>query len=275
MKQNQLIAKFEDRQVRSVVRDGQSWWVIVDMIEALVETEYPQQYWMKMQARETIELKPNWLQLKVVASNGKGYMMDCVNFEGALRLIQSIPSSKVEPFKQWLAKIGRERAEEEVNPELAYRRTRKRAQEFYAQRGMDKGWINERLSGIHHRHELTDIFKEVGIDKKDYGKLTNINHIGTFGVNVRGHKELKGLSDGDNLRDNMIGTELAFNRFSEMSLKDKLVQRNTQNSEETSRCVESHAVAIKAAREAYERATGKRLASSETPETVDQIKLPL
>jgi len=275
MRPNQLIAKFEDKEVRNMMKDGQRWWVIVDIIEALTESTDSQDYWYRLQRRENIEFSTNCRQLKVTASDGKGYMMDCVNFEGALRLLQSIPSPKVEPFKQWLAKVGRERAEEEANPYLALKRGRQRAVENYERKGREKPWIEERIKGIHTRLALTDAFKEANLTKDGYGKITSINHQGTFGLTVKSHKELKGVKQSSNLRDNMVGTELSFTDLSEHFLKEKLQKSGASTPEEAEQCAKENAKMMSEAREVFERVRGTKLASSETPATVDQIKLSI
>lgn len=260
----ELVSTFEGTKVRSVMEKGVRRFVVVDIIQALTDTDRPSKYWLDMQVREKIELSAICGTLKVTATDGKKYAMDCVNLEGAFRLIQSIPSSKAEPFKQWMAKTAVERLEEEANPELAIRRGRQRAIEKLKRDGHSDEWITERIEGIETRVSLTDIFRDRGV--KAYGILTNANHKGTFGLSVKDHKNLKGLPlKGVNLRSNMVKTELHFNTLSESMLKTMIKNSGAETGEEVAECVRKHAAHMDSFRKSTENLYGEKVAKAETP----------
>ena len=140
------------------------YYSVVDIIEVLTESPTPRQYWGKLKDRKFVKLQlyPIWVQLKLLSKDGKNYKTDCVNTKSAFRLIQSIPSPKAEPFKQWLAQVGKERLDEIENPELAQARMK----EMYEQKGYPKDWIDKRLRGIAIRQNLADEWKEQGIEEQ-------------------------------------------------------------------------------------------------------------
>ncbi|MHB8121620.1 MAG: BRO-N domain-containing protein [Desulfuromonadaceae bacterium] len=209
------LAVFEGKQIRKIIHDSEWWFSVIDVVEVLSESPTPRQYWGKVKKREfaDLQLSPVWVQLKLEASDGKKYATDCANTKGLFRIIQSIPSPKAEPFKQWLAQVGYERIQEIENPELA----QERMKQLYELKGYPKEWIDKRLRGIAIRQNLTDEWKERGIStERDFGILTAEIAKATFGVTPAEHKELKGLAGkNNNLRDHMTDLELIFTMLGE------------------------------------------------------------
>lgn len=209
------LAIFEGKQIRKIIHDGEWWFSVIDVVEVLSESPTPRQYWGKVKKREfaDLQLSPVWVQLKLEATDGKKYATDCANTKGLFRIIQSIPSPKAEPFKQWLAQVGYERIQEIENPELA----QERMKQLYELKGYPKEWIDKRLRGIAIRQNLTDEWKERGIStERDFGILTAEIAKVTFGVTPAEHKELKGLAgNNNNLRDHMTDLELIFTMLGE------------------------------------------------------------
>ena len=214
-KNNKLII-FESKQIRRVWHKGGWFFSVVDIVEVLAESPYPRQYWEKVKQREfiDIQLSPIWLQLKLESSDGKKYNTDCVNLKNAFRLIQSIPSKKAEPFKMWLAQVGKDRIDEIENPELA----QERMKQIYEQKGYPKNWIDKRLRGIAVRQNLTDEWKERGIKiQNDFAILTAEIFKAAFGMTPSEYKKLKNIPAKlkANLRDNMTDLELIFTLLGE------------------------------------------------------------
>ncbi len=209
------IAIFEGKKIRKTLHNGEWWFVIVDVIEALTDSKNSKQYLKNMLNRDT-ELAKGWVQIEhplwIDTSGGKQRII-CANTEGIFRVIQSIPSPKAEPFKRWLAKVGYERVQEIEDPELATKRTRA----LYKAKGYSDDWIEKRMRGIAIREELTDEWKNRGAkDNKDYEILTAEISKATFGVTPSEYKKLKGLKR-ENLRDHMDDFELIFNMLGERS----------------------------------------------------------
>ncbi len=211
------IKLFQDKKIRSQWNEEEQQWYfsIVDVIEALTDSPTPRQYWRKMKDRDLKQYQsyPFWVQLKLVSNDGKKYATDCTNVKGLFRIIQSIPSPKAEPFKQWLAQVGYERLEEIENPELA----QERMKELYEKKGYPKDWIDKRLRGIAIRQNLTDEWKKRGItEERDYAILTAEISKATFGMTPSEYKEFKGLTKkNQNLRDHMDDLELIFTMLGE------------------------------------------------------------
>ena len=211
------IKLFRDKKIRSQWNEEEQQWYfsIVDVVEALTDSPSPRQYWRKMKDRDLkqYESYPFWVQLKLVSNDGKRYATDCANVKGLLRIIQSIPSPKAEPFKQWLAQVGYERIEEIENPELA----QERMKELYEKKGYPKDWIDKRLRGMAIRQNLTDEWKKRGItEERDYAILTAEISKATFGMTPSEYKEFKGLTKkNQNLRDHMDDLELIFTMLGE------------------------------------------------------------
>lgn len=211
------IVLFRDQEIRREVYNGEWYFSIVDVCQVLTESANARDYWFKMKVRlgeeEKAELSTICLQLKLKSSDGKKYLTDCANVEGVLRIIQSIPSPKAEPFKRWLAKVGFERIQEIEDPELATKRTRV----LYKLKGYSDGWIEKRMRGIAIREELTDEWKNRGArEQRDYEILTAEISQATFGLKPEEYKKLKGLKR-QNLRDHMDDFELIFTMLGERS----------------------------------------------------------
>jgi len=213
--QNKLVV-FQNKNIRRIWHKEEWYYSVVDIIEVLTDSPKPRQYWGKVKDREftKLQLYPIWVQLKLPSKDGKNYKTDCVNTKSAFRLIQSIPSKKAEPFKQWLAQVGKERLDEIENPELA----QERMKDIYEKKGYPKDWIDKRLRGIAIRQNLTDEWKERGIkEHKDYAILTAEISKATFGMTPSEYKEFKNLPTKSkiNLRDNMDDLELIFTMLGE------------------------------------------------------------
>ena len=205
LQNNDAIQLFEDKKIRTAWDEEQEEWYfsIVDVIAVLTGTENPRRYWSdlkrKLKKEGAVELYEKIVQLKMLSSDGKKYKTDVANTEQLLRIIQSIPSPKAEPFKAWLAMVGRERIEETIDPEQAI----DRALETYLKKGYSEEWVHQRLLAIRIRNELTDEWKRRGVEKgKEYAILTDEISRAWSGMTTRQYKKLKGLKK-ENLRDNM------------------------------------------------------------------------
>lgn len=219
MSESTQIKLFEEKKVRSIWDENKQQWYfsVIDVVEVLTESVNPRDYWFKMKKRvhseDGLELSTICRQFKMTAQDGKMRETDCANVKSLFRIIQSIPSPKAEPFKQWLAQVGYERMQEIENPELA----QERMKELYEKKGYPKDWIDKRLRGIAIRQNLTDEWKERGITKeKDYAILTAEISKATFGMTPSEYKEHKGLTKkNQNLRDHMTDLELIFTMLGE------------------------------------------------------------
>lgn len=209
------IVVFQDKQIRRVWVDDDWYFSIVDIVGVLTGSPEPRKYWNKVKTREftDLQLSPIWRQLKLPAADGKQYRTDCATTQAMFRIIQSIPSPKAEPFKQWLARVGYERVQEIENPELA----QERMKAIYEAKGYPKDWIDKRLRGIAIRQNLTDEWKERGIrEERDFAILTAEIARATFGVTPSEHRAIKRLTKkGQNLRDHMTDLELIFTMLGE------------------------------------------------------------
>lgn len=212
------IKVFENKKIRTQWNEQEEDWYfsVIDVIEALTDSVDPAAYWRKLKQRlkeEGNETVTNCHALKMIAKDGKQRLTDVVNTKDLLRLIQSIPSPKAEPFKLWLAQVGSDRLDEIADPEKAIIR----GADFYRAKGYTEGWINQRLQTIEMRKELTDEWKERGITKdKDYAILTNEITKAWSGLSVQEYKKLKDLKK-ENLRDNMTNIELTLNQLAEVT----------------------------------------------------------
>ena len=215
MKDNKLVV-FQDKKIRRLLVNDEWFFSVVDVVAALTDSLDPGAYWRKLKQRLTAEgsqVVTFCHGLKLPAPDGKMRSTDCANVKGMFRIIQSIPSPKAEPFKQWLAQVGYERVLEIENPELA----QDRMKELYEQKGYPKDWIDKRLRGIAIRQNLTDEWKERGItEDRDYAILTAEISKATFGMTPSAYKAYKGLeSPNQNLRDHMTDLELIFTMLGE------------------------------------------------------------
>ncbi len=216
MNQSNKLILFQSKHIRRIWYNDEWFYSVVDIIQALTDSPTPRQYWGKVKQRVFIELElsPIWVQLKLEASDKKLRITDCVNTKNAFRLIQSIPSKKAEPFKMWLAEVGKERLDEIENPELAQERMKK----LYEQKGYPKEWIDRRLRGMAIRQNLVDEWKDRGIEHyKDYAILTSEISKATFGMTPSQYKKHKNIPAKvkASLRDNMNELELIFTMLGE------------------------------------------------------------
>lgn len=220
MQENKL-ALFEEKEIRRTWYKEEWYFSIIDVIEVLVENKRPRKYWSDLKQKLILEgfneVSEKIGQLKLLARDGKMRFTDVANTKTLLRIIQSIPSPKAEPFKIWLAQVGSERLEEIVNPELAINR----AKETYIRKGYDDAWIAQRLKSIDSRKELTDNWKERGAKNRDYAILTDEIYKTTFDMNTAKYRELKGINQTKrNLRDSMGKLELAITNLAEVTANE-------------------------------------------------------
>lgn len=270
MEENNKVQLFENQPIRTAWdEENEEWYfAIVDVIAVLTESPNPQTYWRVMKKRlkdEANESVTNCNALKMKAADGKRRMTDVANTEQLLRLIQSIPSKKAEPFKMWLAQVGRERIEEIIDPEL----TIDRALETYAKKGYPADWINQRLQTIRARKELTDAWKEHGVEQgKEYAILTNEVTKAWSGMNTRQYKNLKGLKK-ENLRDNMSTLELALNMLAEATTTELTKAQNPQGLEENRAVAKTGGQIAGEARQRIERETGNPVITSQNANSLN------
>ncbi len=211
---DKALVVFQGKKIRRTCFNDEWWFSVVDIVEALTESGRARKYWSDLKKRlteEGFELSAKIGQLKLMSSDGKSYSTDCVNTKNAFRIIQSIPSKKAEPFKQWLAEVGYQRVQEIENPELAQKRMR----ELFKAKGYSEDWIEKRVRGIAIRDELTDEWKKRGVlEEREYAILTAEISKATFGMTPSEYKRFKGLKK-ENLRDHMNDLELIFSMLGE------------------------------------------------------------
>lgn len=266
------LMKFENKQVRSHWDAEEEKWYfsIVDVIAVLTDSPNPRKYWSVLKTRlkkEGSELATNCSQLKMQSADGKYYKTDVADTEQLLRLIQSVPSPKAEPFKQWLAKVGSQRLDQIQDPELSIQQ----ALQDYRRLGYSDDWINQRLKSIEIRKELTDEWQRTGItDNKEFAVLTNILTKTWSGKTVKEYKEHKGLKK-QNLRDNMTSTELILNMLAEASTKDISQANNPKTFNQSKTIAKQGGNVAKVAREELERQTGKSVISSYNAATLRRL----
>lgn len=260
---------FQEQSVRSHWDDVQEKWYfsIIDVIAILANNPRPRKYWSDLKKKlkdEGSELSEKIGQLKMPAQDGKMRTTDVADTEQLFRLIQSIPSKKAEPFKQWLAKVGSERIDEIEDPELAF----DRAMETYLKKGYSKEWINQRLKSIEVRKELTDEWDSRGVKKgNEYAILTNEITKAWAGLEVKDYKNLKGLKK-ENLRDNMSNLELVLNMLAEASTTEISKQSNPKNFNENKKVAKKDGEVAKAARLKLEDTTGKKVVTNQNAKTL-------
>lgn len=212
---------FEDSEIRSIwdSEKEEYYFSVIDIISALTDSNVPKRYWSDLKRKlseEGSQLYENIVQLKMKANDGKMRETDTLDTKGILRLIESIPSQKAEPFKLWLAKMGNDRIDEVFDPELAINR----AVDYYRARGYDDKWIKARLTGVVDRRKLTDVWKENGITKNyEYGILTNEIYQEWSGMKASQYKEYKGIRK-ESLRDNMTDIEVALTDLGEITTRE-------------------------------------------------------
>lgn len=255
-----MIALFNDQPVRRVWNKEEEKWYfnVVDVVAVLTESPDARNYWKVLKFRlkdEGSQLVTFCNRLKFLASDNKYYLSDAADVETLLRLIQSIPSPKAEPFKLWLARVGYERMQETIDPELTITRARKNWQ----MRGHSSKWIEQRMLSIETRNKLTDYWSDHGISKRDeYAKLTNIIHHEWSGLSVKEHKDLKGL-EVENLRDHMDEAELIFTALAELSTR-KIAETEKAEGYNPNEIAAHEGGQISGnARKALEKKTGKKI----------------
>lgn len=266
-----------DSQIRKVWNATEEQWYfsIVDVVQYLTDSVDGRKYWNKLKQRLTEEgsqLVTNCHQLKMPSrKDGKMYKTDAVNAEQLLRIIQSIPSKKAEPFKQWLAKVGTERLEEIVDPEKAM----ERAVSTYRAKGYSDAWITQRMRSIEIRKEMTDEWKRAGVNEgKEYATLTNILTAAWSGKTIKEYKKLKGLRN-ENLRDNMTNTELVLNQLAEISTTEISKVTNPQGFDGAKSATISGGTIAANARKELEAKLGRSVLSplnATTPTMLDDTK---
>lgn len=262
-KENNMIQVFENKEVRSKWDSEKEEWYfsVEDVVSVLTESVDPKQYIKKMRSRDK-ELSSNWgticTQVKMIAKDGKKRNIQAADMEGIFRIIQSIPSPKAEPFKLWLAKVGKERIDETIDPELAIQR----AKETYLKKGYDEKWIQQRMISIKARNELTDQWKSHGIKEGlEYALLTDALTLEWSGLKTKDYKNLKNIKKG-NLRDNMSTLELTLNQLAEATTTELTKTYNPQGFDENEKITRQGGKIAGDARKAIEEKTGKSVVTN-------------
>lgn len=276
MNKSKSIVLFNQKHVRRVWDEKRELWYfsIIDVIEILTDSPRPRKYWNALKTKlkqEGSELSQKVGQLKMESSDGKKYLTDVADTENLLRLIQSIPSPKAEPFKIWLAKVGYERIEETENPELAF----DRAMKAYLQKGYSKEWINQRLKSIEVRKELTDEWQaRVMKEGLEYAILTDEITKAWSEKSVKDYKKFKGLKK-ENLRDNMTNLELVLNMLAEASTTEISKKQNPKGLEENKGVARKGGFVAKKARLEIEKQTGESIVTSKSAKHLQTKKMKL
>ena len=264
---------FENKKVRTVWNpDEEKYYIsVVDIVEILTESSNPRHYWNVLKSRlkeEGNETVTNCDQLKLLAKDGKYRLTDVVDLEGMFRIIESIPSKKAEPIKLWLAHLGKERIDEEYDPEI----TINRALEAYRRKGYSDDWINQRLKAIDARKEFTDELKNNGIESsKEFADLTNLLTKTWSGYSVKEYKSYKGLTK-ENLRDNMTNMELVLNMLAEVTSTEISKSNDIKSKENAKESVIEGSTIAKNTREQIEAKTGKKIVTNTNNKNLKQIK---
>ena len=270
--ENSSIQSFENKTIRTAWNEEQEEWYfsVTDIVAALTDSVDPKQYIKKMRSRDP-ELNARWGTIctltVMTASDGKRYRTNAANLKGIFRIIQSIPSPKAEPLKQWLAQVGSERIEETIDPEL----TIDRALETYEKKGYTREWINQRLQAIQVRKELTDEWKDRGVKQgKEFAILTDEITRAWAGMSTRQYKKLKGLKK-ENLRDNMTTTELVLNMLAETSTTDISKEEKPETFSENRDVAKRGGNIAGIARKALEQETGRPVISSKNAAQLNRV----
>jgi len=274
---DKALVVFQGKKIRRIWHKKEWWFSVVDIIEALTESERARKYWSDLKvklAEEGFELSEKIGQLKLLSSDGKYYETDCANTKNMFRIIQSITSPKAEPFKQWLAQVGYERVEEIQNPELA----QERMKQLYEQKGYSKSWIDKRLRGISVRQNLTDEWMKRGVESQEnFSILTAEISKASFGMTPSEYKKLKGL-DKENLRDHMTDLELIFNMLGEASTAEIEKVSDPKTFDEHKKVSREGGKVAKTARLKLESKTKRKVMTSQNyldePEKEKRKRLP-
>ena len=259
------IKLFEQSKIRSVYDEEKDVWYfsVIDVIAILTESERPRKYWSDLKKKLTnegyIKVSEKIGQLKMLAPDGKMRDTDAADAETMLRIVQSVPSPKAEPIKQWLAKVGYERMKETVDPAISIDRARENWQKL----GHSEKWIQQRMMGQETRNKLTDYWKDHEITKdEEYAILTNIIHQEWSGLSVKEHKQLKGLKS-QNLRDHMSEAELIFTALAELSTRQVAENNNATGMNENKKAAKIGGNISKRAKEDFEKRTGQKVVTDE------------
>lgn len=257
---DKTLVVFQDRKIRRLWANNEWFYSVVDIIAVLSESDNPSTYWRVLKHREP-QLVTICNGLRMSAEDGKMRYADCVTTKNAFRLIQSIPSKKAEPFKQWLAQLAKERIDEIENPELA----QDRVKGYYEQKGYPKDWIDKRLRGIAIRQELTDEWKDRGIiEQIDFAILTNEISKATFGKTVQEYKAFKGITKrNQNLRDHLTDWELIFSMLGEKATTDITRTRDAKGFDECKQSAKRGGQIAYNARRELEQETGESVISKD------------
>ena len=267
---------FEDKEIRSIwdSEKEEYFFSVVDVISALTDSKEPRKYWSVLKNRlkkEGSELTTFCSQLKMLASDGKMRLRDVLDTKGILRLIESVPSPKAEPFKVWLANLGSERIDEVFDPEIAVNR----AVEYYRNKGYSDEWIKARLTGIVDRFKLTDVWKDGGINKPiEYALLTNEIYKGWSGMKSSEYKKLKGIRK-ESLRDNMTDIEVALTNIGEIATRDIVREERPHGLKENLKVAKRGGGVAKGAKDLYEKETKKSAISKSNSlnyKYIDEVK---
>ena len=269
-----LTKTFENEKIRTVWnKDEEKYYIsVVDIVGVLTESAEPRKYWNwlknKLKNEENFETSSITRQLKLKASDGKMRLTDVVDIEGMFRLIESIPSKKAEPIKLWLAHLGKERIDEEYDPEI----TINRALEAYRRKGYSDDWINQRLKAIDARKEFTDELKNNGIESsKDFAILTDLLTKVWSGYTTKEYKAYKGLTK-ENLRDNMTNMELVLNMLAEVTSTEISKSSDNKNRDNAKDSVIQGGLIAKNTKEQIESKIGKKIVTSTNNKNIKQIK---
>ena len=272
MGQNDKIQLFEDKRIRTAWDAEKEEWFfsVVDVVAVLTDSKDPAAYWRKLKQRmreEGSETVTNCHGLKMTAADGKKRLTDVADTEQLLRIIQSVPSPKAEPFKMWLAQVGRERIEETIDPEL----TIERALETYLRKGYSREWVNQRLQAIQVRKELTDEWDARGVQRGiEYAILTDEISRAWSGMTTRQYKRLKGLKK-ENLRDNMTTLELVLNMLAEATTTEISKQKEPETFAENVEIARAGGKVAGDARKAVETQTGVPVITSQNAAQLNQV----
>ncbi len=264
MDPKKALVVFQGKQIRRTWFNDEWWFSVIDIVEALTESQRPRKYWNDLKTKllgEGFEVSEKIGQLKIQAEDGKLRATDCATTKNMFRIIQSIPSPRAEPFKQWLAQVGYERVEEIQNPEIA----QDRVKQYYEMKGYPKEWIEKRLRGIAIRQDLTDEWKGRGIEEDlEFAILTNEITKATFGKTVKEYREFKSLGKpNQNLRDHMTDWELILTMVGEKATTDITVTKDSEGLEECRESAAEGGTIARNTRKEIEKKTGKSLVSDE------------
>ncbi len=261
MSENKILA-FENKFIRRTWHNEEWWFSVVDIVSALTDSKDAGAYWRKLKQRlieEGSQVVTFCHGLKLEAPDGKMRETDCATAQGIFRIIQSIPSPKAEPFKQWLAKVGHERVQEMSDPALSL----DRARELWKKHGRSEKWIQQRMTGQETRNKLTDYWKNHEItEAEEFALLTNLIHQEWADVSVQEHKKMKGIKN-QNLRDHMSEAELIFTALAELSTRQIAESENATGLEENKKASKIGGNIAKSARLELESKTGRKVVTSE------------